>query len=159
MQNTSNEEITAGQAYCLEYREEIMKLMKYVPWLESVGSDDVAKKYDGSLGKSDISFPVYDSTLMTFVKELQKSVFMDKNYPYAYTRRHIRTPEDEVRCIENAGINDMDLFKGVLTKYTMEGMRKANMWAEAVERKLYLKVINKMYEILMFYTPDKSGGR
>lgn len=157
MDNNSKEELTQGQEYCLKYREEIMKLMKYVPWLESVSGNDVAKNYDGSLGKSDVSFPVYDATLMTFVKELQKSIFMDKNYPYAYTKRHIRTPEDEVRCIEKATINDVDLFKGVLTKYTMEGMRKSTRWAEAVERQLYLKVINKMYEILMFHTPDKRG--
>lgn len=157
MGEVSKEELTKAQAFCLEYREPIMKLMKYVPWLESVGGNDVAKTYDGSMGKSDVSFPVYDGTLMTFVKELQKTVFMDKNYPYAYTKRHIRTPEDEIRCIENATIDDMDLFKGVLTKYTMEGMRKSTRWAEAVERKLYLKVINKMYEILMFNTPDKRG--
>ena len=151
-----NEEITQGEQFCQQYREEILKLTRYLPWLSSVSGNDVSKAYDGSLGKSDISFPVFDSTLLNFVKELQKTQFMDKNYPYAYTRRHIKTPEDEIKYIDKAWLNDIDYLKAVLTKYTTEGMRKAGRWSEAVDRGLYTRVIEKLYEILMYYTSDKK---
>lgn len=151
-----NDEITQGEQFCLDYRDEIAKLMRYLPWLNSVSGKDVAKAYDGSLGKSDISFPVYDGTLLNFVKELRNSVFMDKNYPYAYTKRHIKTPEDEIKYIEKAWLNDLDYLKAVLSKYTMEGMRKSTRWSEAVDRGLYRRVVEKLYEILMYYTKDKS---
>ena len=152
----NNEELTQGEQFCEEYRDEILKFMRYAPWLSSVGGNDVAHAYGGEMGKSDIAFPVYDGTLMNLVKELQKSKFMDKNYPYAYTRRHIKTPEQETEYINKAWLNDLDYLKGVLSKYTNEGMRKSTRWTEAVERHLYLDVFNKLYEILMFYTKDKT---
>lgn len=143
-----NEDLTRAQQFVKEYEQGIMALYRYVPYFSEKGGRDVATEYDGSMGKSDLSFPVYDGTLMTFVKEAQRSIFMDRNYVYAYTRRHIRTNEQEEKAILNATIKDVDYLKAVLSKYVMEGMRKSGRWQDAVERRLFLNVILKLKEIL-----------
>jgi len=119
--------------------------------IEEKGGKDVAADYDGSLGKSSLNFPVYDGTLMSFVREAQKTVFMDKNYCYSYTKRHIRTREQEEAAIQKATGRDADYLGGVIAKYVTEGMRKSGVWQDAVERKLFLNCILKLKEILDYY--------
>lgn len=146
-----NEELTQAQQYIQKYEADILKLMRYVPYFMDIDAKKVASEYDGSLGKSSLSFPVYDGTLMSFIKEAQKTVFMDKNYCYAYTKRRIRTKEQEEAAIQNATGRDADYLCGVISKYVTEGMRKSGVWQEAVERKLFLNSILKLKEILDYY--------
>lgn len=149
--NMGNEELTQAQQYIQKYEADILKLMRYVPYFEEKGGKDVAADYDGSLGKSSLNFPVYDGTLMSFVREAQKTVFMDKNYCYSYTKRHIRTREQEEAAIQKATGRDADYLGGVIAKYVTEGMRKSGVWQDAVERKLFLNCILKLKEILDYY--------
>ncbi len=85
---------------------------------------------------------------MTFVKMIPNTVFMDRNYFYAYTKRRIKTTAQEEAAIKNATIKDDDMLNAVLSKYSKEGMRKTGVWQDAVERKLFLNVIKKYKEIL-----------
>lgn len=142
---------TQGQAFIEKYEADILKLSRYIPYFTEKRDSSVAQDYDGSLGKSSMSFPVYEGTLMSFVREAQKTVFMDRNYVYAYSKRRIKTNAAEETAIEKATIKDLDLLNGVMSKYVMEGMRISGVWQDAVARGLFLRVLEKSKELLEYY--------
>lgn len=149
---SEKEEIAYRQQVVNEYRADVEKLARYLPWLESKKGASVQQSYSGSgVEKNSISFPVYDSTLLAFVKEAQRTKLMDRNYRYVYSRCRIRVPEDEFRAIKRSTIKEMDVLKAILSRYVMEGMTKGRKWPEAVENGVFLAVITKMKENLDFW--------
>ena len=146
------EDIAYRQQVVNEYRPDVEKLARYLSWLESKKGKSVQRSYSGSgIEEHSVSFPVYDGTLMNFVKEAQKTKLMDRNYRYIYSRNRIRTVEDELRAIKRADIKEMDVLKGILSRYVMEGMTKGRRWSEAVENGIFLNVVKKMKENLDFW--------
>ncbi len=152
------EDIAYRQQVVNEYRPHVEKLARYLPWLESKMGASVQQSYSGSgIEEHSISFPVYDSTLMSFIKEAQRTKLMDRNYRYVYSRCKIRNLQDELRIIEKCSIQEMDVLKGILSKYVMGGMTKGRMWSEAVETGIFLKVLKKMKANLDFWdTPVQT---
>ena len=64
------------------YKPDVERLIRYLPWLESKAGSSVAETFEGSGIKGhSITFPVYDGTLMSFIKEVQKTTLVDRNYP------------------------------------------------------------------------------
>lgn len=155
---SEKEDIAYRQQVVNEYRPDVEKLARYLPWLESKMGSSVQQSYSGSgIEEHSISFPVYDSTLMSFVKEAQRTKLMDRNYRYVYSRSRIRTLQDELRIIERCSIQEMDVLKGILSKYVMGGMTKGRMWSEAVETGIFLYVLKKMKANLDFWdTPVQT---
>ena len=101
-----------------EYRDEVEKYLKYIPWLQQKAGEKVSSIYSGDgIAEHSVKFPVYDGAVLGFVKELSKSRFMDRNYPYVYSKNGIRTVQDEKRAIERTGIRDMDILCGILSNY------------------------------------------
>lgn len=141
-----------------KYKQELMPLLRYLPWLEkNAGTGNGSRNYSGDdMGGVGMSFPVYDSTLLSFVKEAKKTSFMDRNYRYIYTRNRIQTHEDERRMIQNAGIKEWDLLCGILSKYVLGGQTKGTYWSEAVKEQIFYQVIKKMCDIIEFW--DKPIG-
>ena len=133
------------------YGKDILELCAYIPYFAEKGRKDVQKPYDGKQGASKLNFPVFDSTLLAFVKKAQASKLMDRNYPYVYSRRRIRTHEDERKFIERATIRDVDALRGLLSRYVLEGQHKAGLWGEGVEEKIYLNVLLKLKGFIEFY--------
>ncbi len=152
------EDIAYRQQVVNEYRPDVEKLARYLPWLESKLGTSVQQNYSGSgIEKNSISFPVYDSTLMSFVKEAQRTKLMDRNYRYVYSRCRIRTLQDELQIIEKCTIREMGVLKGILSRYVMEGMTKGRMWSEAVEKGIFLYVLRRMKSNLDFWdTPVQT---
>lgn len=139
-----------------EYKKTVEPLMRYLPWLEKNAGSAVSHNYQGSgLSKSSMSFPVYDGTLMNFVREAGASSLMNRNYVYVYTRNRIRSHEDERRLIAGAELKDWDILAGILSKYVLEGQRKATLWGEAVRENIFVLVLKKMRQIIEFW--DKAG--
>lgn len=152
MERIEKEDIAYRQQLINEYRPDVERLARFLPWLESKMGSSVQQSYSGSgIEKNSVSFPVYDSTVMSFVKEAQRTKLMDRNYRYVYSRCKIRTVEDELRAIEKTTIQEMDVLKGILSKYVMGGMTKGRMWSEAVETGIFLYVLKKMKENLDFW--------
>lgn len=146
------EDIAYRQQVVNEYRADVEKLARYLSWLESKKGKSVQQNYSASgIAENSISFPVYDGTLMNFVRDAQRTKLMDRNYSYVYSRNRIRNHEDEFRAIKRADIREMDVLKGILSKYVMEGMRKGTRWSEAVEKGIFFDVIKKMKENLDFW--------
>ncbi|HOO27263.1 MAG TPA: hypothetical protein PLU43_02270 [Lachnospiraceae bacterium] len=141
------QEQTTREMIIREYREDVEKLLKYLPWLLEKEAKDVAGYYEGDGTQKLIKIPVYDSTLLAFVKEAEKTKFMDKNYPYVYTRHRIKSCGDERRLLQQAKIQDIDIFKGILSKYVLEGKRKSSCWRDAVGEKIFTTALSCLKEL------------
>ncbi len=133
-----------------KYGRDVEGLCRYLEWLESKKGEDVGGRYDPGEGKkaTTISVPIYDSTLLAFIKKARSTAFMDRNYVYAYSRLRIRTAEDEHRVIDNCGIMDMETLGAILSSYCMRGMTKAYVWTEGVKNGVFWHVISRMKELV-----------
>ena len=146
------EDIEYRQQIVKTYKPDVEKLIRYLPWLEEKAGSNVAESFEGSGIKGhSITFPVYDGTLMSFIKDVQKTGLIDRNYPYIYSRYGMRTTRDELNAISKADIREMNVLKGILSKYVLGGMTRGRMWTEAVTNNIFLNVIRKMKENLEFW--------
>ena len=103
-----------------------------------------------------MTFPVYDGTLLRFIKTAQDSSLINRNYTYTYSRNRIRTTQDELRFIQNATIKEMGDLWGILSRYVLKGMTKAALWSEGVKNGVFLALLLKMEEILQFWDKQKK---
>ncbi len=135
-----------------EYKEDVHRMLKYIPWLESKVGLNVSDTYQSDdLEKKSITFPVYDSTLLSFVKEVKGTKLIERNYMYAYSKYRMQNSDDELKNIKNAKITQINLLRGILSKYIVKGMTKATVWTEGVEKGIFLKVLLKLRELVEFY--------
>lgn len=134
------------------YRPDVERLVRYIPWLETKTGTTTSSVYKGDgIGENSLPFPVYEGTLMSLVQDARRTKLMDRNYAYVYSRNRIRSVEDEQRLIERATIREMDMLKGILSKYILGGMTKGRIWTEGVANGSILKVLLKMKEILEYW--------
>lgn len=149
---TELEDIEYRRQIVGQYKPDVERLVRYLPWLEEKAGSSVAQTFtDSGIGEHSIPFPVYDSTLLGFVKEVQRTTLLDRNYRYIYSRNRIKTVKDELHAIARADITKMDILKGILSRYVMGGMTKGVLWTEAVQNKIFLNVVKKMKENLEFW--------
>ena len=135
-----------------EYRGKVEPLLKYLPWLTQKQGGKSVNMYDGEgLGEHSVPVPVYDGTLMSFIKDAQKSGLLDRNYVYVYSRNHIRSVLDEKAAIEKAELKNFEVLTGILAKYVLGGMTKAVLWSQGVEEGIFMLVLQKMKDILEFW--------
>ena len=135
-----------------EYKQSVMPLLRYLPWLEQQNGRRVSSIYGGeNISEHSVAFPVYDGTLMNFVREASKSSLMDKNYRYVYTRNHLRNHDDERKLIEAATWREWGNLKGILSKYVLEGRIKGLMWSEGVQEGIFYLVLKQMREIIEYW--------
>ncbi|MCM1569593.1 MAG: DUF6508 domain-containing protein [Roseburia sp.] len=140
-----------------EYKKAVLPLLFYLSWLEKNAGNEACSVYGGQgLDEHSMSFPVYDGTLMTFVREASESALMYKDYLYLYTRRNIKSHEDERRLIVAADLQDWDLLRGILSRYILGGRTKGTLWSEAVRERIFYLVLKRMKEIIEFW--DKPLG-
>ncbi|MCR5033449.1 MAG: hypothetical protein K6A92_11390 [Lachnospiraceae bacterium] len=149
------EDKLAGVMETIEkYRADVQKMDRYITYLSSKRDQAVMQNYEGDStgGPSTVMhFPVYDSGLMTFVKEAQNTVFMDRNYPYVYSRYRIKGVEDERRLIEQADVKTFDVLCGILSRYVLLGQRRSSVWADGVKEGIFLDIILKMQSIITYW--------
>ena len=94
------------------YRPELDKIVPYLNWLKDNASNEVAQSYNNSELKS-MPFPIYDATLLSFVKAAQNTALIDRNYVYVYSRHRISSAKDELTLIQDAQITDIDDLAGM----------------------------------------------
>lgn len=135
-----------------EYRRKMGKIFRYIPWLEEKAGTKLVHNYDGEKRPThSIQIPVYDSTLLSFVKEMQGTGLMDRNYVYVYSRCGIRSVKDELRLIEQAEFEDMENIFGIMAKYVLGGMTKGILWSTAVENGVFLSGLKQIKKLLDFW--------
>ena len=131
-----------------KYRTKLDRIFRYIPWLTEKQGSKLSHLYQGENMSHSVSIPVYDGTLLAFVREMQSTGMMDRNYVYVYSRNRIRTPEDELRLIERAELQDIEDILAVMAKYVLGGMTKGNLWTQAVENGVFLQALTKIKELL-----------
>ena len=136
-----------------KYGKDVEELSRYLPWLESKKGQDVGGKYEPGEGKANtISVPTYDSTLLAFVKKVQKTAFYSKNYVYTYSRNRIKTVEDEHKLIDRCQIMELETLGAIITSYCMRGMTKAYVWTEGVKNGVFWHAVSRMKELIEFWS-------
>ena len=142
------QEPTQREKIIKEYHETVEPFLSYVPWLEEhAGETGQVLFGEQGISTNSLSFPVFDGTLMRFVKEVGKSSLMDRNYRYVYSRNHLKSHEDERRLIRATNWRSWDQLKGILSWYVLGGRVKAALWGEGVKFGIYLEVLRKMKEV------------
>ena len=146
------ESLEYRQQLLQEYKQAALPLLRYLPWLEKAVGTKASSVYDGQdIGAHSMTFPVYDSTLLNFVKEAAKSPLMDRNYRYVYTRNHINSHEDEKRIIQKAGWKDWDILRGILSYYILGGRTRATLWSQGVQEGIFCLVLKLMKELIEYW--------
>lgn len=134
------------------YKQTILPLLRYLPWFEQNAGKSVSTVYGGQdIAAHSMTFPVYDGTVLNFVREASKTALMDKNYAYVYTRNHIRSHEDEKKLIAKAGWKEWNILCGILSKYVLGGRTKGTLWNEAVQEDIFYLVLKQMKEIVEYW--------
>jgi hypothetical protein len=135
-----------------EYTLIVKPLFRYLPWLESASGKNVSSPFEGQgIVQNSITFPVYDSMLMRFIKECSRSSLMDKNYRYVYTRNRIKTNQDERRMIERATLKEWDILRGILSYYVLGGMTKGSLWEKGISSNVLYLVLKQMKYVLEYW--------
>lgn len=131
------------------YRQSIEGLFRYLPWLEEKSGEKMVHNYQGdNMPQHSVNIPVYDGTLLSFVKEMNATGHMDRNYVYVFSRYGIRTLEDELRMIERTELKEIEVIFGIMAKYVLGGMTKGVLWSEAVENGVFYHGLKKIKELL-----------
>ena len=150
------ESLTPAQVISM-YRPDTVKLLDYIVYLEKMNGRTASNNYNqDGLSEHSIVFPVYDGTLMSFIKDAEQTVFMNRNYRYSYTRFRMKDATDELKIIDKCTIRQLDVIGDILSKYVMGGRTKSTVWAEGVRNGVYLAAITKAYELIHFWETGKE---
>ena len=150
------EQLTPSQIIDL-YFPDVKKLREYLPYLEKIGGRSGSNTFNqNGLSEHSITFPVYDSNLMRFVKEAETSVFMNRNYHYSYSKYRMKTPEDELKVISNCNIQQMNVIGDIMSKYVLGGRTKAMLWSEAARYGIFIAAVEKADELIHFWETDRE---
>ena len=140
-----------------KYKLELSPLLRYMHWLEQNAGKNLTTSYKASEdGMSTMSFPVYDSTLLSFIKEAGKTSFMDKNYAYIYSGYRIQTPQQERDLIEKATMQEWNVLCGILTRYVRGGMTQSYLWTQGMTESILYLTLAKMKELVEFWDKPLS---
>ena len=107
-----------------KYQKDVAELARYQGWLESKSGQDLTKLVDPAEGKQPtMQVPVYDSTLLAFIKSAQKTGFIDRNYMYTYRKLRINSAEDELREIARVQIMEIEVLGAILSIYVINSLQ------------------------------------
>lgn len=131
-----------------EYRGYFDPFFRFIPWLQERMGRKQERLYDGSDVSHSMSIPVYDGTLLNFVKGMQATGMMDRNYPYVYSRHNMVTAADEIAQINNTSLKDLDVIIGIISKYVLGGMTRGKVWTDAVEEGVFYHALVRLKVVL-----------
>lgn len=140
-----------------KYRGIMGDLFRYLPWLEERSGEKMVRNYQGSdMPQGSITIPVYDSTLLAFVKDMNATGLMDRNYVYIFSRNKIRTVQDEIRMIDKSELKDIENIFGIMAKYVLGGMTKGVLWSRAVENGVFYHGLKRIKELLELWDKPRA---
>lgn len=160
MQNVERDGFTKNsvEEFTSRYGAGVKSLMPYVQWLAQNTGKDTSQSYNNQMDNT-MAFPVYDGTLLSFVKQAQATGFMNRNYQYLYLRAGIRSVEDELNFINRAKLQDMDTLAAILSNYVLGGMTKGAMWTDAVRNGIFVGCVTKMNDLLSSWNHEVTAIR
>ncbi len=149
----NNERLSREEIIYL-YQDDTMRLLKYQNWLEKVNGQNTSNLYTGEgIEETSMAVPVYDSTLLSFIREARDTVFMNKNYVYTFSQHHLRTVKDELDIIDTCTLQDMKILGDILSKYVIKGEVRGAYWSEGVKSGVFLALLLRLKELLEIRKP------
>lgn len=137
-----------------EYLDKLEPLFEYINYFKTKEGARTSSLYDGGEGDNklqSVPVPVYDSTVLKFVKAANASGLINRNYIYAYKKIGAQNAKDERLYISGATFKDIDTVIAIMAKYVIMGQTKGGVWAEAVEEGVWLHCLIKLKELLAVY--------
>lgn len=148
-----NEKLSREEIIAL-YQDDAMKLLQYYSWVKKVSGQKLSEIYKGeNIEKTSMAVPVYDATLLQFIKTAKTTKFMNRNYVYTYSRNFIKTAEDEIRLIENSTLQDIRALGDILSSYCYKGDVRGAVWTDGIRQGVYLVWLDKINELLSVKEP------
>lgn len=136
------------------YQDDVVKLLKFLPWLKNINGANMSSIYDGEgIEETSMAVPVYDGTLLNFIKVANTTEFINRNYVYTYSKYGIRTAKDELRVIDTCTLQDILVLGDILSKYVIKGGVKGAIWSEGVQNGVYLALLLKFKELMEIRKP------
>lgn len=136
------------------YQDDAMRLLQFYNWVNKMSGTDTGSFYTGDdIEKSSMAVPVYDSTLLSFIKTAKETEFMNRNYVYTFSRYRIKTPEDELRVISTCTLQDIKVIGDILSMYCYRGDVKGAVWTDGLKHGVYLAILKKLKELLEIRKP------
>ena len=68
----NGEELDLREQAIEQYTPDVEKLVRYLSWLKKQTAETATSYYDGEGKETLLQIPVFDSTLLNFVKEAEK---------------------------------------------------------------------------------------
>ena len=131
------------------YKDEAVKLMQFYNWVKKNSGQDLGSLYTGDdIEKSSMAVPVYDSTLLSFIKTAKGTEFMNRNYIYTYSRLRIKTAQNEIDTIKDCSLQDIKVIGDILSNYCYKGDVRGAVWNEGLKNGVYLALLEKLKELL-----------
>ncbi len=135
------------------YKKDVDALASYIPWLEEKLGAEVQQSFNNpDIIATSVPFPIYDSTMMSFIQTARNTMFMNENYVYTLTRNKLRSSEDEILFVDECKtLKDMPALGDLVAKYVLGGATKSRLWSEGVKNGVLLAAITQMRDVLHFY--------
>ena len=132
-----------------KYRATMGNLFRYIPWLEEKSGATMVQTYRGdNMPSNSVPIPVYDGTLLGFVKEMQGTGLMNRNYVYSFSRYGIKTVKDELDMIRRTELKEIEVVFDIMAKYVLGGMTRGILWSQAVENGVFLAGLKRIKDLL-----------
>lgn len=134
------------------FKDEALALLKYYSWIKKMSGQDVGGLYTGDdIEKSSMAVPIYDSTLLGFIKTAKGTEFMNRNYLYTYSRLRMRNAKDELEVIKDCSLQDIRVIGDILSYYCYKGDVKGAVWNEGLKNGVYLAILDRLMALLEIY--------
>jgi len=134
------------------YKDDVARLLRYLPWLQKVSGTDTSQIRKGEgIEATTMPVPVYDSTLLAFIKEVKSTQFINRNYVYTFSRNRLRTAQDELDFIATATLRETAALGDILSQYVLKGDTQGVYWSLGVRNGVYLALIEKLRDFYETY--------
>lgn len=123
------------------------RLYGFIPYLEAATKDKVVKWGGGTKIADDIMtmpYPIYSDQLKEFINVIYELDILDENYLNTIQSYNLQTSEEFESALIHA---DYKLTVALLTYYVRQERFHDGFWAEAVENKIFLKLIKRLFEL------------
>lgn len=136
------------------YQDDAMQLLQFYGWIKKMSGTDTESYYKGDgIEESSMAVPVYDSTLLNFIKTAKKTEFMNRNYVYTISRNRLKTPQDEIQLISTCSLQDIKVIGDILSMYCFKGDVKGAVWTEGLKNGVYLAILDRLKDLLEIRKP------